>query len=441
MAKILVTGGPVHASLDSVKIVTNRFKGGRMIALAEELGKRGHDVVYLTARHLVKKSTTAAWKHMKWCGHNGFYDYIDLVLKCASESDMTILGAAVANLIPVPSWPLDQKFPSHDYSEGDIVNIPFKVAPRVINMIKKHRIKTTLVGFKLLQGVSQDELVRAAHTVVSESGASFVIANDASDLNKKFIVTRERSVIPAVDVVKGTGKDYVDYFVGSDGRFRSMGVPPSILDFLDAVARDEHYKTVPVCARGEFFHNNKGYLYFRPDRKCSLTKRSDEIIKATDLYWYLIEKNQAVLENSVTAKEKNDDYIFGCVAVAVEGGGFMVSPRGKKNLDDPPVFVKKVDHEKLQVFVSGGKASLNAPLLDNLFKMYCDGNDLGYPQAIVHTHEPHDNRYPSCEYAPAGTLRDSQRKFPLSLMPFKDRETIFWIEHHGKFQVFRKGEL
>ena len=35
--KILVTGGPVHANLDSVKIITNRFTGARMFALAKSL--------------------------------------------------------------------------------------------------------------------------------------------------------------------------------------------------------------------------------------------------------------------------------------------------------------------------------------------------------------------------------------------------------------------
>ena len=33
--RILITGGPVHAKLDAVKIITNTFKGGLMA----ELGK------------------------------------------------------------------------------------------------------------------------------------------------------------------------------------------------------------------------------------------------------------------------------------------------------------------------------------------------------------------------------------------------------------------
>jgi phosphopantothenoylcysteine synthetase/decarboxylase len=34
--KILITGGPVHAYLDPVKIITNKFKGGLMAELDKE---------------------------------------------------------------------------------------------------------------------------------------------------------------------------------------------------------------------------------------------------------------------------------------------------------------------------------------------------------------------------------------------------------------------
>ncbi|TSC83278.1 MAG: hypothetical protein G01um101419_108 [Parcubacteria group bacterium Gr01-1014_19] len=37
MKRVLITGGPVHCYLDAVKIITNRFKGGLMAELAENL--------------------------------------------------------------------------------------------------------------------------------------------------------------------------------------------------------------------------------------------------------------------------------------------------------------------------------------------------------------------------------------------------------------------
>jgi phosphopantothenoylcysteine synthetase/decarboxylase len=39
--RILITGGPVHAYLDAVKIITNKFKGGLMAELDMESRPHG----------------------------------------------------------------------------------------------------------------------------------------------------------------------------------------------------------------------------------------------------------------------------------------------------------------------------------------------------------------------------------------------------------------
>ena len=50
--KILITGGPVHAYLDAVKIITNKFKGGLMAELADKFKFQpdgaGVEITYLT---------------------------------------------------------------------------------------------------------------------------------------------------------------------------------------------------------------------------------------------------------------------------------------------------------------------------------------------------------------------------------------------------------
>ena len=49
MKKILITGGPVHGKLDDVKLITNRFKGGLIAKLADELAET-EQIIYLTAK-------------------------------------------------------------------------------------------------------------------------------------------------------------------------------------------------------------------------------------------------------------------------------------------------------------------------------------------------------------------------------------------------------
>jgi len=67
---ILVTGGPVHAYLDDVKIITNRFHGGLMAELAENLAKNYRcQVQYLCSKDAVKPNG------VNYICHDGFDDY------------------------------------------------------------------------------------------------------------------------------------------------------------------------------------------------------------------------------------------------------------------------------------------------------------------------------------------------------------------------------
>lgn len=371
-ARILVTGGPVHAKLDAVKIVTNRFKGGRMAALADALAVLGHDVVYLCAQGSTEPLRCGV-RH-----HEGFDDYSRLVPLWATENDVVILGAAVANLIPRPTaWSLEEKFPSHNYAPGDMVDIPFMVAPRVIDEVKKANPRCTLIGFKLLSNVSRDELTRAAYGTLREARADLVVANDTRNLNEKLLVTKERSVIPAT--------------------------PVEMLHAIDAMARDEHYRTE--------FANSHGMEVGRQEAVHHAADRCDSLAA---------QHGQVIRECGSTP----EGLLFGCIAARVPNSeGFVCSTRGKSSLGTW-VHVLRVDHLNRVVHVVGSdacgesqKATLNAPLLDRIFR-----NDQRV-QAIVHTHKT-GTKLKTYPYAPPGTVRDSQRNLDA---------TDFEIEHHGSF--------
>ena len=122
MKKILITGGPVHAYLDDVKIITNRFKGGLMVKLAGEFVKmaenlheekkvnRGDDTADVKVVYLCSKSAQQPWwdeflggkdtPYIRCIHHNGIDDYMDKVVSLAPQMDAVVLGAAVANLVP-----------------------------------------------------------------------------------------------------------------------------------------------------------------------------------------------------------------------------------------------------------------------------------------------------------------------------------------------------
>lgn len=121
-------------------------------------------------------------------------------------------------------------------------------------------------------------------------------------------------------------------------------------------------------------------------------------------------------------KKNNGKYYFGCIAVKTNYG-FITTIRGKQNLDDYTI-IESVDHDNHIINAINKKATLNAPLLDYLFK-----ND--NVKAIVHVHE-FDDHLPYCYYAFPGTVKDSIR----------DNHKSFNIMYHGVIYLFdKKGNI
>ena len=88
------------------------------------------------------------------------------------------------------------KFPSHNYKEGDKFNIEFEIAPRVIDAIKKKYPTSTLIGYKLFDGL-ENELINAGWTTLLESKANVIFCNTPDDAKiKKIALTPDGSVIP-----------------------------------------------------------------------------------------------------------------------------------------------------------------------------------------------------------------------------------------------------
>jgi hypothetical protein len=188
--KILLTAGPIPARLDSVKFVTNRFKGGLAVKTAEALAQRGHELTIVCWQF----ADLAAGKKLPFNTIlvEDVLDYEKKVLEF--QADAYVLAAAVANLMP--SNPFEGKFPSHNYKEGDKFPVEFQIAPRVIDKIKKKYPRTTLIGYKLYDGPTT-ELLRAARVTLHESRANLVFANHpAQAKTTKYAITPDGSAFP-----------------------------------------------------------------------------------------------------------------------------------------------------------------------------------------------------------------------------------------------------
>lgn len=59
-----------------------------------------------------------------------------------------------------------------------------KLTPKVISKIKKMAPEVKLVGFKLLEGVSKEELYQVASRLREKNNADYIVANDLSKIGK-----------------------------------------------------------------------------------------------------------------------------------------------------------------------------------------------------------------------------------------------------------------
>jgi len=344
MMKVLITGGAVHGNLDNVKIITNKFKGGLIAKLADELIKKEDvQIDYLTSTHSVRPNN----EKINVFYHDGFDDYMEYINKFAKDYDTIILGAAVANLIPVN--PYQGKFPSHNYNEGDIVSIDFKIAPHIIDFVKDKNPTVNLFGFKLLSNVPHEELIRAAYKTVLNSKADAVFANDTNDLHKKYAVTKERSIIP----------------LNTD----------NYVDFIYDAMKNQHYKTAII----------KGF--FKPVKEDAIHIEKFQQLK--EKYIELIKATGSV-----------DGLLFGTIAKRINMNTFITTARGKNEMDDD-VIVNEVKGQNVCIYGSK-KSTLNAPLLNHIFQT---NPNVDY---IVHYHFQNHN-LPTFDYAFPGTVKDSLR--------------------------------
>lgn len=381
MKTLLITAGPVYGKLDSVKLITNKFKGGRIANLARKLSAN-FNIIYLVAKGSTIPQSISE-HNIKVVYQDGIDDYLEKVLEYAPQCEGVILGAAVANLVPVET--IQGKFPSHNYKEGDVIPINFKIATRIVDKVKNVAPNTKLFAFKLLSNVSNETLINAAYEIVLESKAVAVFANDTNNLDLKYAVTKEKSIIPL--------KEYMDK--DSD----------ELSEFITKCVEDSYFKTKII------------------DIEENYEKEKEIILKN-----YLQNKQRFTIEGK---------YMFGTIAVRTKDNEFVTTTRGKDEFADF-AYIKDVNENTLEI-ISNKKASLNSPLLFNIFK----NNPSVY--MILHTHTQIE-QFNTLDYAIPGTLRDSNREVFVKLERKEGESetrmlTGFNIKHHGSFIFFSKKDI
>jgi phosphopantothenoylcysteine synthetase/decarboxylase len=205
--KILVTAGPTWVSIDSVRVITNIFKGTLGLIIAEEAAKRGAKVTLLLGPASI--SPSQEYSKFRIIRFKFFDDLYELMRKeiTSRKYDVVVHSAAVSDYVPTKIF--DGKIKS---GKRDLV-IRLIPTAKIVDQIKKWDPKVFLVKFKVEGNVSKEDLIQIAYNSMRSSNANLIVANDIKDIGEKthkaLIIDLDKRIV-ATASKEGTAKCLLD---------------------------------------------------------------------------------------------------------------------------------------------------------------------------------------------------------------------------------------
>lgn len=214
MLNIVITAGGTSEPIDNVRKITNSSTGKLGAVIAEELLKREDvgKIFYIKA----KKAMTPPLgvyvvnenKKLEIIEIESTFDLKAAVEKVLMEnkinyfihsmavSDYYVDYVSTAELLNEalkgtedfvealknPQNKLEKQ--NKISSNQDNLVVMLRQTPKIINMIKKISPATHLFGFKLLDGVSEEELINVATKLKEKNNCDYVIANDLAKIRE-----------------------------------------------------------------------------------------------------------------------------------------------------------------------------------------------------------------------------------------------------------------
>lgn len=214
MKNIIIDAGPTNERIDAVMKITNMSTGalGSIIAdtVLEQFGEEIENLFYISTKLSYKpriKSDKIKFLQVESTDdllntlEELFTTYkIDAIVHSAAvgdykgryviraediveeiiNSDFTQLSVdeqreKLLNIFKNPSAVCNDDTKISSYEENLMVMLD--LTPKVISRIKKFSPNTKLIGFKLLEGVSEEELFQVASKLLKKNDADYIIAN------------------------------------------------------------------------------------------------------------------------------------------------------------------------------------------------------------------------------------------------------------------------
>ncbi|MHA1859848.1 MAG: bifunctional phosphopantothenoylcysteine decarboxylase/phosphopantothenate--cysteine ligase CoaBC [Candidatus Asgardarchaeia archaeon] len=188
--KVLVTAGPTHEYIDSIRFIGNPSSGRMGIEIARVATLRGANVklIYGPGTEVVPKNVET----VNVVSHD---DMLTSVMRELNEGDYDVFISAAAISDFKPEKVFEGKISSENYEE---ISLRLIRTPKVIEKVREADDSIVIVSFKAEYKVSDEELLKSSLEKVRK-GIDLVVANDVSrpkagfgkDTNEVMIVRKD----------------------------------------------------------------------------------------------------------------------------------------------------------------------------------------------------------------------------------------------------------
>jgi phosphopantothenoylcysteine synthetase/decarboxylase len=168
MRAVVTSGGTVEP-IDDVRVITNLSTGTMGHQIAGRLASKGIDVI-----EICSESSLRSLSPMSGVTYDPFTTSNSLAekLNTYSRADIVVHSAAVSDYIPITTQ-------GKIRSNQEELNIRLVRAPKIISQLRDlYGDDSFLVGFKLLSGSTDDELIEASLQQLTLNKLDLVVGND-----------------------------------------------------------------------------------------------------------------------------------------------------------------------------------------------------------------------------------------------------------------------
>jgi len=173
--RALVTAGGTAEPIDDVRVLTNRSTGRFGAAIANALAAAGVEVTLLGSEGLYARQIPLAGsiRQVRFESTDQLASALEAGL--AESPDLVFMAAAVSDYRP-------EAAEGKISSKAEERTLRLTRTPKLLDRLRAACPEAYLVGFKLLSGVSREELTRVARGQIERASLDLCVANDLQEL-------------------------------------------------------------------------------------------------------------------------------------------------------------------------------------------------------------------------------------------------------------------